>query len=65
MADAAVLKTVEGNLVRVRLPPSAPSVKTPNYPSSFEMRGLLFSLGKNHMLGGFCEFTGGSDTKVA
>jgi hypothetical protein len=62
MADAAVLKTVAGKRVRIRLPPSAPAIIA-NHPSAYQLLGFIF--GKNHMLGGFCEFTGGSDTKVA
>lgn len=39
MADATVLKTVEGNLIRVRLPSSAPT--TPQ----IIIWGVLFLLG--------------------
>ena len=39
MADAAVSKTVEDNLVRVRLPPSAPIGQKPRILAGF----LLFS----------------------
>ena len=41
MADAAVLKTAEGNLVRVRLPSSAPALGRAKRPRYDDRSGVV------------------------